>query len=66
MRGVVVMALASMISTGEATRVDCAALCQRVTACREDPHGHGSYCKDDQTPNVCFGMPPCSLLICIS
>lgn len=52
---ILVVAAASAINV-DATRVDCAALCQNVPACRSDPHGHGSYCKTDNTPEVCFGM----------
>ncbi len=34
----------------------CEDLCESVTACVTDPRSHGSYCKSDQSPPVCFGM----------
>jgi hypothetical protein len=34
----------------------CSELCWKTRACREDPHAHGSYCKTDHYPPVCFGL----------
>jgi hypothetical protein len=34
----------------------CEEICQSVSACRNDPHGHGSFCKTWQEPQVCFGL----------
>jgi len=34
----------------------CQQLCDNTTACRDDPHYHGSYCKFWQNPAVCFGL----------
>ena len=34
----------------------CEATCAGVAACANDPNYHGSYCKNWQTPAVCFGF----------
>lgn len=34
----------------------CATICFFTSSCRNDPHAHGSYCKTDHFPNVCFGL----------
>ena len=34
----------------------CQSLCDGLEDCRNDPHAHGSYCKDDHHPDTCFGL----------
>ena len=34
----------------------CKRICHETEECREDPHNHGSYCKLDNYPHVCFGL----------
>ncbi len=34
----------------------CENICASLDSCVNDPHGHGSYCKDWQDPQVCFGL----------
>jgi len=45
----------------------CESLCAGVDSCANDPHAHGSYCKLDVYPNVCFGLyytSSCQSTIC--
>lgn len=34
----------------------CQSICDSVLACANCPHAHGSYCKSDKNPQVCFGL----------
>jgi hypothetical protein len=34
----------------------CQRVCDETKSCRKDRHSHGSYCKLDQDPPVCFGL----------
>jgi hypothetical protein len=35
---------------------NCQDVCNNTPGCINDPHAHGSYCKDWQDPQVCFGL----------
>ena len=50
--------LASAVSTvsGSVAPPTCQSICQGLEECANDPHAHGSYCKDWQSPQVCFGL----------
>jgi hypothetical protein len=39
-----------------AAATTCEALCLGVASCANNPQAQGSYCKDSQTPQVCFGL----------
>lgn len=34
----------------------CETICNGLAECAADPHAHGSYCKSDHKPQVCFGL----------
>jgi hypothetical protein len=52
------LAVTATIFTGASAcePTTCEAICLNVNSCANDPQAHGSYCKSDQDPQVCFGL----------
>lgn len=47
-------ALSALLSSASATT--CQSLCDTVVSCASDPGARGSYCKEGESPQNCFGL----------
>ncbi len=55
-QAVVDNAVTPKTTTDSSVPNSCQAICNSVSSCANDPHAHGSYCKSDKNPQVCFGL----------